>query len=51
MAKHSRTNPAQTQYIVLLTIELGRVRWIEPLPRSARSWWPADWLRSHSEER
>jgi hypothetical protein len=46
MAKLSKTNPAQTKFIVLLTIDLGRVRWIEPLPRSARSWWP---IRARSE--
>ena len=51
MAKHSRTNPAQTQFIVLLRIDVSRVRWIESLPRSATRWWPVHWLRSRSEER
>jgi hypothetical protein len=51
MANHSKTSPAQTQFIVLLKIDVGRVRWIESLPRLAESWWPIRWSRSRSEER
>jgi hypothetical protein len=42
MTKPWKTKPAQTRFVVYLGIDLGRVRWIEPIPQST-DWWPLPW--------
>lgn len=38
MAKPPKVSP-KTHLTVIVRLELSRVRWIEPLPRS-KPWWP-----------
>jgi hypothetical protein len=40
MFKHPKTTPSRRPPVVVVRVDLQRIRWIEPCPRSD-SWWPA----------